>query len=288
MEPKRDRISKLPVEILDHILGFLPLNDVAKTVVLSSIWRDVWFNLTQINFDDHFFSYLGKKHAKDSGKHVKKSATDLFLYVIDKVLCKHNGTIQKFVLNFYHFGIHTIKSWSYDFDQWLLLVTGKGVEEMHIRFGHKIYRLPNCIFSCSTLKRLYLSNVIVEPMKSPYILPNVALLSLEYVNFDPTPHCAFDLKEIATTYNGALSKLLSELHGVAQPNKTLRVLKLIGLRGLPSETLFIKELLTCFSSLEKVYIIIDKVYYKEEFKFGIKQTLSDFPCASTKVEFVVI
>ncbi|XP_019161838.1 PREDICTED: F-box/FBD/LRR-repeat protein At1g13570-like isoform X1 [Ipomoea nil] len=186
---RRDRISKLPVEILDHILGFLPIKDAAKTAVLSSIWRDVWSNLTQLNFDRHFFSYMEKTQRHPSN-YFREYAPG---YVINKVLLQHNGTIQKFVIYFVDVGVGilTIKS----LDQWLLLVTQKGVEEMNIRLQYNIYKLPNYIFSCSTLKRLHLSYVVVQPMKSPCILPNVDLLSFEYVNFDPIEpsHCAIDV-----------------------------------------------------------------------------------------------
>ncbi|XP_019161842.1 PREDICTED: F-box/FBD/LRR-repeat protein At1g13570-like [Ipomoea nil] len=396
MAPRRDRISKLPIEILDIILGFLPIKDAAKTAVLSSIWRDVWSNLTQLNFDRHFFTYMIDKHRP------AKSAAGL--YVINKVLHQHNGIIQKFVLDFVDIGILTIKSRSYDFDQWLLLVTQKGVEEMNIRIRRNIYKLPNYIFSCSTLKRLHLSYVVVQPMKSPCILPNVALLSFDHVNFDPimASHCAIDvpvlesllfyccenifnfnmtapklcdltitsfyshcldkflpvnldlrsvstlnlqysniqkfveeinrmgfqlnvenlklsfdcrsdtiipalvhllqtcprlckldmdvfaLEEMATKYNGAFLELLSKLQGVAQTNKMLRALKFTSFRGLQSEIIFIKEILACFSALEKVFIIFPALYQTKEFKFGIKQQLLNFPRASTKAEIVIL
>lgn len=182
----RDRISQLPADILDHILGFVPIQDAAKTAVLSSIWRDVWHSLTQLNFDRGFFCYINNKHHHTS-KYVRKSAASL--YVINKVLLLHNGTIRKFVLNFYNGGILAIRSRSYDFDQWLLLVTQKGVEEIYIRFGEKAYRFPGCIFSCLTLKRLHLYHVIVDPINFPCILPNVASLCFEWVDFVGPINC---------------------------------------------------------------------------------------------------
>ncbi|XP_031121011.1 F-box/FBD/LRR-repeat protein At1g13570-like [Ipomoea triloba] len=192
MAPVRDRISQFPADILDHILGFLPIQDAAKTAVLSSIWRDVWLSLTQLNFDHKFFLYINNKHRRAS-KYVKKSAASL--YVINKVLLLHKGTIRKFVLCFYNVGILAIRSRSYDFDEWLLLVTQKGVEEIYIRFEEKAYRLPGCIFSCSTLKRLHLYGVIVDPINLPCILPNVASLCFEWVDFGPINclDCAIDV-----------------------------------------------------------------------------------------------
>nr|GMD28589.1 F-box/FBD/LRR-repeat protein At1g13570-like isoform X1 [Ipomoea batatas] len=84
---------------------------------------------------------------------------------------------------------------SYDFDQWLILVTHKGVEEIYIRFEEKAFRLPSCIFSCLTLKRLHLYGVVIEPMNFPCILPNVASLCFECVDFGPINclDCAIDV-----------------------------------------------------------------------------------------------
>lgn len=93
-------------------MGFLPIKEAAKTAVLSTIWRDVWYSLTQLKFDDNFFQYIAKKYRR-SNKYVKKSAS---LYVINKVLLQYKGTIRKFVLNFPSVGILTIKSRSFDFD----------------------------------------------------------------------------------------------------------------------------------------------------------------------------
>ncbi|CAH9113380.1 unnamed protein product [Cuscuta europaea] len=36
----KDRISGLPGDIFDHILGFLPIRDAARTSALSAVWRD--------------------------------------------------------------------------------------------------------------------------------------------------------------------------------------------------------------------------------------------------------
>lgn len=57
MAPGRDTISQFPVDILDHILGLLPIKNAARAAVLSSVWRGGWSSLTQLNFDDHFFCH---------------------------------------------------------------------------------------------------------------------------------------------------------------------------------------------------------------------------------------
>ncbi|XP_019161845.1 PREDICTED: uncharacterized protein LOC109158389 [Ipomoea nil] len=98
----------------------------------------------------------------------------------------------------------------------------------------------------------------------------------------------FAIEKMATKYNGAFLELLSKLQSVAQTNKMLRALKLISFSGSQSEILFIKEVLACFSALEKDFIIFDEPNYKKKFKFGIRQQLLRFPRASTKAEIVVM
>nr|GMD39445.1 F-box/FBD/LRR-repeat protein At1g13570-like [Ipomoea batatas] len=114
----------------------------------------------------------------------------------------HNGTIRKFVLSFYSVGIRAIRSRFYDFDQWLHLVTRKGVEEIYIRFDKEAYKLPGCVFSCSTLKRLHLYGVVVEPMNFPCIFPNIASLCFEMVDFGPinSLDCAIDVPVLKLSF----------------------------------------------------------------------------------------
>ncbi|CAH9119677.1 unnamed protein product [Cuscuta europaea] len=179
----RDRISQLPEDILDHILGLLSIQQVAKTAVLSTVWRDLWTTLTQLCFDYDFFEYFDKKYRRDS-KYVRKSSG---LYVITKVLLQHKGTIRKCVIHLSHAGILTLRSRSFDFDQWLHLLTFKRVEELHLSFEDKAYKLPNFIFSCSTLKNLHLEAFSIEPLNLPRtLLPNLTSLYFVDVDFGPT------------------------------------------------------------------------------------------------------
>ncbi|CAH9096380.1 unnamed protein product [Cuscuta epithymum] len=179
---RRDRISQLPEDVLDHILGLLPIQQAAKIAVLSTVWRDLWTTLTQLCFDCHFFEYFNRKYRRAS-KYVRKSSA---LYVITKILLQHKGTIRKCVIHLSLSGDLIVRSRSFDFDQWLHLVTFKGVEEFHLRFG-RAYKLPNCIFLCSTLKSLHLHGFSIEPLNLPRTFPpNLTSLYLAYVDFGST------------------------------------------------------------------------------------------------------
>ncbi|XP_031120908.1 F-box/FBD/LRR-repeat protein At1g13570-like [Ipomoea triloba] len=121
---------------------------------------------------------------------------------------RHHGPIRKFVL--YFMGDVSIigdgpNSRKFDFDQWFLFITQNGVEEMSIAFRtayeiNKYFRLPNCIFSCLTLKRLDLCKVLVEPIiNAPCIFPNVTSLSFDGVVFGTINlDCVIDVPKLQT------------------------------------------------------------------------------------------
>ncbi|CAH9096398.1 unnamed protein product [Cuscuta epithymum] len=186
-----DRISQLPAGILDHIMGLLPIQEAAKTAVLSTVWRDIWYSLSQLCFDHHFFCYLDRKY-RGANKSVRRSCG---FHVINIILLQHSGSIRKLVICFSNAARLGGKSPSYDMDQWFLIVTQKGVEEMHLRLAHYAYQLPDCIFRCSTLKRLHLDGFCIEPFTFPCKLPNVTSLCFEHVDFAPTSpsNCALEV-----------------------------------------------------------------------------------------------
>lgn len=194
---QEERINEFPVDILDNIMGFLPIKDATRTAVLSRGWRDTWFNLTQLKFDDCFFEHMKKKYMQHW--------TTAGLHVIHKVLMQHNGSINKFILSFPEDRITndppTIRSRSFDFDQWFLRITRKGVKELHLTLNPE-YDLPNCIYSCPTLKKLFLRGVSFElPHVSP-ILPNVTSLcfeQVEFLNFPPHPTIVPMLENLSFT-----------------------------------------------------------------------------------------
>ncbi|VFR03512.1 unnamed protein product [Cuscuta campestris] len=162
----RDRISQLPVKILDHIMGLLPIREAARTAVLS-------------------------KPSDDLGEYS-------CLYAINKVLLHHKGSIRKFV--FLHSRVErlTVGSLSFHMPKWLLLVTRKGVEEIELHLRGEAYELPVCLFSCSTLTRLHLCSLSIEPLSSPCTLPNVTYLIFERVCFGirSLPNCVVDAPKL--------------------------------------------------------------------------------------------
>ncbi|KAK3010086.1 hypothetical protein RJ639_012207 [Escallonia herrerae] len=161
-----DRFSALPWEILDDILGRLPVTDVMRTSILSKKWRDKWVDLSKLVFDDS----SGATVFKDEDKFVK------FVY---HVLLSHRGQISKFMIS-----AKSIPD-KYYLDDWILFLSRNDIMDLILEskeFGpHDIYGLPSCLFSCQKLKHLYLTDcdVVLPPRTNGF--PN--LVSLELMRF---------------------------------------------------------------------------------------------------------
>ncbi|CAH9096430.1 unnamed protein product [Cuscuta epithymum] len=188
-----DRFSELPSEILDKILALVAIQEAARMAVLSSFWREMWFNLRDLKFDSNFFRYIERKYSSAHSDIMTKTTinsdvlTSAGMHVVNKVLMQHNGHIRKFEFSFIHHARSSLTSRAFDIDQWLLLITRRGVQELEIRFlGEK--KMNTCClnaYSLATLKRLWLQGVSVEPLNMPCILPNATSLSFINVKFEP-------------------------------------------------------------------------------------------------------
>ncbi|CAH9124081.1 unnamed protein product [Cuscuta epithymum] len=201
---RMDRFSQLPTEILESILGLLAIQEAARMAILSNFWRQMWFNIRDLKFDCNFFHYIERKYSSAHSDLMTKTTksetinsdvlTSAGMHVVNKVLMQHNGHIRKFEFSFIHHGRSSLTSRAFEIDQWFLLVTQKGVEQLDIRFlvDKDEYSLPKCIFSCPTLKRLWIHGVSVEPLNMPCILPNAT--SLAFVNSKFEPNDALDYR----------------------------------------------------------------------------------------------
>nr|XP_017243233.1 PREDICTED: F-box/LRR-repeat protein At3g58980-like isoform X1 [Daucus carota subsp. sativus] len=144
-----DRISNLPINILDLILERLPLHDAARTTTLSKTWRTLWGSQAELVFDDVFFSHLvSKKH---------KQASEISL-TISHILLVHSGHILKFHLN-----IPKTLPLLYT-DSWIRNISNSGVKKLEL-FNKRpsAYKMPSYLFSCSELTDLTLDNCILSP-----------------------------------------------------------------------------------------------------------------------------
>lgn len=89
-----DRISGLAGGIVYKILVLLPIQEAVKIVVLSNFYKDMKFNLAQLDFNDYFFGYMYEKCSKETTKKMKRTRDiSADFYIINKVLLQHNSLI---------------------------------------------------------------------------------------------------------------------------------------------------------------------------------------------------
>ncbi|KAK4716058.1 hypothetical protein R3W88_014396 [Solanum pinnatisectum] len=169
-ENEIDKISDLPMDILDEIFKDMSFQELVKTCVLSKKWAHFWTMHPILVLDWEFFE--------------EKSGTiglieNGFGNMIDNILLQHVGSLVKFFLN-----LSTIDCNDRDLDHWLLCVTSKRVKE-HTLKNHKrkCYTLPFCVFNCPTLTYLDVTNFIVKPLSPKELVPNLLELTLKFIKF---------------------------------------------------------------------------------------------------------
>ncbi|KAL3818379.1 hypothetical protein ACJIZ3_004284 [Penstemon smallii] len=139
-----DLISNLPYNIIETILGCLPLRDVVRTSILSREWRYKWLSCPEIIFDFWFDQMFLGGHE--------------LVPLIYQILQQHQGLLQKFVLQ-----VPDLKTCP-DIDQWVRLLPNRNLQEFNLyvsRGGH--HRLTSHILTFRNLRNLRLYNCMFEP-----------------------------------------------------------------------------------------------------------------------------
>ncbi|CAH9104878.1 unnamed protein product [Cuscuta epithymum] len=177
-KPATDLISQLPADAKDLILKFLPIQDAARTALLSTSWKDVWYHHGQLLFGTDFFSFFRSNRCHRGGVGP--------INTINNVLMLRAGQVNKFEVQIHHWD-DPIPEQS-DLDRWCLFLSRKGIEELEISItlpGLQ-YTLPNCILSCPTIRQLVLRGFLLDCPVSPRIVfPAVKLLVFDGVEFRP-------------------------------------------------------------------------------------------------------
>ncbi|XP_022734037.1 F-box/LRR-repeat protein At4g14103-like [Durio zibethinus] len=88
---KEDFISKLPNDVVAHILSYLNTKEAVQTAVLSRRWRYLWTYIHSLNFNDF--------HIREM-----EGRNQVFMDFVDRVLgLRGSRNIQTFTLGFYDF-----------------------------------------------------------------------------------------------------------------------------------------------------------------------------------------
>ncbi|KAK4729846.1 hypothetical protein R3W88_022834 [Solanum pinnatisectum] len=135
---KSATISNLPYNVLDKILGSLPLKDAVKTSILSKDWRYKWVTRAELDFRSEFFTSF------NDNQEAKKT--------IYQVLRLHQGPILKFTLQ------HPNLICYRDIYNWMLFLSKKNlisVNLQHVILYPTLFR--NLITKCPLLESLMLT-----------------------------------------------------------------------------------------------------------------------------------
>ncbi|OIT27410.1 f-boxfbd/lrr-repeat protein, partial [Nicotiana attenuata] len=171
LNDREDRISALPRNIIDGILGLLPVEDAARSSILSKEWRYIWATLPYLVLDKLFCNKLAAR------------SQYVFKETIDKILLQHLGDVVKFDLDVS--GVQL--SLCPDIDRWMLYVTRNGVKKLTLNMSNNsTYKLPSYIYNCPTLTHLKLFNCVFKPPTSFLGFPKLVTLHLEQITFVPT------------------------------------------------------------------------------------------------------
>ncbi|XP_009594964.1 F-box/FBD/LRR-repeat protein At1g13570-like [Nicotiana tomentosiformis] len=168
-------ISNLPCNVVDGILGCLPLKDAVKTSILSKDWRYKWVTRQELDFSDEFFkSFKEKQEAKA---------------IIYQVLLLHRGPILKFKL-----GGRNLKSCP-DIDHWILFLSKKNIQEFTLyMWSDNKYYLPSHLFTFQELRYLEVSECLFHPPPGFEGFEKLISLDLQHVTFVPATFKDFILK----------------------------------------------------------------------------------------------
>jgi len=167
-ENEIDKISDLPMDILDEIFKDMSFQELVKTCVLSKKWEHFWTMHPILVLDREFFE--------------EKSGTiglieNGFSNMIDNILLQHVGSLVKYFLV-----LSTIDCNDRDLDHWLLCVTSKRVKELTLKnHKRKWYTLPFCVFDCPALTYLDVTNFIIKPPSPKALFPNLLELTIKFI-----------------------------------------------------------------------------------------------------------
>ncbi|EOY01506.1 F-box/RNI-like superfamily protein [Theobroma cacao] len=148
-----DIISNLPDNVIESILGRLPIRDAVRTSILSRSWRYKWTALPNLVFDvidaDRSIFRLNNNASQFEDD-------DELVKVIYRILCQHKSPILKFRLL-----IQSMRSYP-DVDQWINFLSRNGIREINLEcLKEDRYKIHSSLFSCANLRQLRLQHCVI-------------------------------------------------------------------------------------------------------------------------------
>ncbi|XP_060965770.1 F-box protein At4g09920-like [Cannabis sativa] len=174
-----DRISKLPDEIITHILSFLPTKDVVQTCILSKRWKHIWYSVPTLFFSENattcdiekFYEFVDNclKHRKQ--------------YMIESSIFTFKLNLNGYRISYFEDGYHTTRK-NHFVDKWLAFVVENNVKEFdlsmleHVGPYKRFYGLSKILDNAKYLTILKLSGVVLDASSCSFSFPSLKTLSL--------------------------------------------------------------------------------------------------------------
>ncbi|XP_076892100.1 F-box/FBD/LRR-repeat protein At1g13570-like [Bidens hawaiensis] len=178
-----DMISKLPVGVTETILCFLPIQEAARTSILSREWRYRWITIPKLAFIERTFQVstdgdeLSVLEQTPSKRREMAKRCKLF-YAIYQVLLMHEDPIQEFTLSMEKNGSCV------EIDHIILRLSKKNTVKLlklHLYGGPNWYRLPLSFFSLHQLTDLYLNGCVLDRQPPSNVFGSLTTLDLQEI-----------------------------------------------------------------------------------------------------------
>ncbi|XP_074326331.1 F-box/FBD/LRR-repeat protein At1g13570-like isoform X2 [Apium graveolens] len=165
---RNDLISNLPVDLITYILERMPIEDAARTSILSKTWNNLWLSRSNIVLGKLFFDQLVSKQDVQSHQSIISEA-------VNKILLAQKGPIVKFSL-FIPLNIDLRHCYRF----WMSLLSRKGVEHLVLwnDRNNPVHTMPYDIFSFPELLHLRLLNCRLDPPPNYRGFCNLTLVCL--------------------------------------------------------------------------------------------------------------
>ncbi|KAL0366310.1 UNVERIFIED_CONTAM: F-box/FBD/LRR-repeat protein [Sesamum radiatum] len=286
MTETADRISNLPINVIDNILEYLPLCDAVRTSILSRGWRYKWITIPYLDFDQTF---------KDISLRYNLES------IIYQVLLLHEGPIVRFTIDIADFNVHpTIV-------HWLHFLSKRRVEELRLQLTPGIhYAVSQHLFTFDHLRHLNLANGELRPPEAlqgfgrlvKLILDNVNIAPAEFTRHIAEVSCVLCLiksspnllsLEISSATSPVVedttTQFLKEQQKCKIPLSCLGKVKILKFSGDEPEMEFVKLILSATTILRKLEISSIHAGATEAGSKMLKQLLS-FQRASPRAEII--
>ncbi|KAK9048523.1 hypothetical protein SSX86_032514 [Deinandra increscens subsp. villosa] len=148
-----DMISKLPPNIIETVLCFLPIQEAARTSILSREWRYHWIKIPKLVFiEDTFQVSTGSAEPPFTSQTIDQLIKRRKLFnAIYQVLFMHRDPIHEFTLSM------VTNATCFEFDRIMLHLSQRNtVKKLKLEFISG-YKLPSSIFSFHRLTDLHLT-----------------------------------------------------------------------------------------------------------------------------------